>query len=477
VVCWCAATVPAGKTDLNESTNEKQSPSPQQVKDQRAMGPVAWEPWTPWRAAAATLVVAAVSAGFALVYLFQNVVIFLFMAIVLSTALKPFMEWGHRRGLSWSLSVSLVFGALTAAVLTAAAFGLPLVVMQAGTLAETLPKRYVTLRNGFESSSHMLIRRFAAALPTVVPAQETGGQMTGGQETGSQATDTYEVPEGASPLGMTLELSAFAMRGVLSTAAVLLLAMYWSLQRQRTLHALLLLVAADRRAEASELATGVEEKVGAYLRGQSILCVTVAILSLIVYWWLGLPQALPLALIAGVLEAVPMLGPALGAVPALLVAATTDSGKVVWVLLAAVVIQQLENYLLAPRVMDKAVGVHPVVTLLAIAGFGALFGLAGAILAIPLAAILQLLLNRYVLKPGALEPAQPEGRDRLSRLRYEAQELIRDVRLQVRHKPESSNDVSDEHEESIESIARDLDLALAQSATNKDESVAGEAIA
>ncbi len=416
------------------------------------------------------MVAAAVSAGFALVYLFQNVVIFLFMAIVLSTALKPFMEWGHRRGLSWSLSVSLVFGALTAAVLTAAAFGLPLVVLQASTLAETLPKRYATLRDGWRSSKHTLIRRFAAALPAAVPAQETGGQVTGGQK-----TDSFEVPEGAGPLGVTLEMSAFAMRGVLSTAAVLLLAMYWSLQRQRTLHALLLLVAADRREEASELATGVEEKVGAYLRGQSILCVTVAILSLIVYWWLGLPQALPLALFAGVLEAVPMLGPALGAVPALLVAATTDSSKVVWVLLAAVVIQQLENYVLAPRVMDKSVGVHPVVTLLAIAGFGALFGLAGAILAIPLAAILQLLLNRYVLKPGVLEPAQPEGRDRLSRLRYEAQELIRDVRLHVRHKSESSNKVSDEHEESIESIARDLNLALAQSATDKAEAASGEA--
>ena len=472
---------------MNGPINEKRSPSLDQVNDQRATGPAPWEPWTPWRAAGATLVAAAVSAGFALLYLFQDVVIFLFMAIVLSTALKPFIDWSHRRGLSWPLSVSLVFGALTAAVLTAAAFGLPLVIRQAGTLAETLPKRYATLRDSWESSTHMLIRRLATALPAVAPDQETraqetagqekAGQETGGQEIGSQENDTYEAPEGADPLGVTFEMSAMAMRGVLATAAILLLAVYWSLQRQRTLHALLLLVAADRREEASELATGIEEKVGAYLRGQSILCVTVAILSLVVYWWLGLPQALPLALIAGVLEAVPMLGPALGAVPALLVAATTDSSKVVWVLLAAVVIQQLENYLLAPRVMDKAVGVHPVVTLLAIAGFGALFGLAGAILAIPLAAILQLLLNRYVLKPGALEPAQPEGRDRLSRLRYEAQELIRDVRLQVRHKSESSNDVSDEREESIESIARDLDLALAQSANQKAEAAAGEATA
>ena len=94
----------------------------------------------------------------------------------------------------------------------------------------------------------------------------------------------------------------------------------------------------------------------------------------------------------------------LGAIPPLGVALFTDPGKTPWVLLAAVLMQQAEGYLLVPRIMDKSVGVHPLVTLLAIAAFGSVLGLAGAILAIPLAAIIQVLLNRYLLGPAAAEP-------------------------------------------------------------------------
>ena len=120
-------------------------------------------------------------------------------------------------------------------------------------------------------------------------------------------------------------------------------------------------------------------------------------MSLMAYLIIGLPHALVLAIVAGVLEAVPVFGPVLGAIAPMLVALSVDPAQMVWVLLAAVVIQQSENYLLVPRIMDRSVGVNAVVTLLAIAGFSALEGLAGAVLAIPMAAIIQLLLDRYVL--------------------------------------------------------------------------------
>jgi hypothetical protein len=126
--------------------------------------------------------------------------------------------------------------------------------------------------------------------------------------------------------------------------------------------------------------------------------------------------------------------------------------------------QQTENYLLVPRVMDRAVGVNPTVTLLAIAGFGALLGLPGAVLAIPLAAIVQLLVDRYLLSPEAMEPEHPERRDAVSILRYHVQELVQDIRLQVRHKTDATTSTNDRLEEAIEAIAQDLDLSLAQEA-------------
>ena len=104
--------------------------------------------------------------------------------------------------------------------------------------------------------------------------------------------------------------------------------------------------------------------------------------------------------------------------------------------------------------MDKSVGVHPLVTLLAIAAFGSVFGLAGAVVAIPLAAVIQVVLNRYLLGPAASATQQPCGRGALSVLHYDAQQLLRDIRL--RDKAETPSEKIHQLEESIEAIARDL---------------------
>jgi hypothetical protein len=127
-------------------------------------------------------------------------------------------------------------------------------------------------------------------------------------------------------------------------------------------------------------------------------------------------------------------------------------------------IQQIECYVLVPRIMDRSVGVHPLVTLLAIAAFGSLLGWAGAVLAIPLAAVIQVVIQRYVLSPEAIEPAPPEGRDAASLLRYQARELMQDIRLQIRKKPDATTGKNDRLEEAIEAIARDLDQGLADTA-------------
>jgi hypothetical protein len=187
-------------------------------------------------------------------------------------------------------------------------------------------------------------------------------------------------------------------------------------------------------------------------------------MALITYLVIGLPNALVLALLAGALEAVPMIGPLLGAIPAALVALSIGPDKLIWVIVATVVIQQLENSLLVPRVMKKAVGVNPFVTLLALFAFSSLFGIAGALMAIPLAAIIQLALNRFVFHPAALEPEVSAGRDFASRLRYEAQDLTQDLRKQARLKKGGSDQrvkQIDQLMDEIESITTDLDALLA----------------
>jgi hypothetical protein len=163
-----------------------------------------------------------------------------------------------------------------------------------------------------------------------------------------------------------------------------------------------------------------------------------------------------------------MVGPLLGAIPAAVIALSIAPSKLVWVLIATLVIQQVENSLLVPRVMRKAVGVNPFVSLLAIFAFSSLFGVAGALMAIPIAAMIQLLLDRFVFLPGTMEAEISTGRDYASRLRYEAQDLAQDLRKQARlHQsgPDRSIMQTDQVMDEIEAITTDLDYLLAQVST------------
>jgi predicted PurR-regulated permease PerM len=208
-----------------------------------------------------------------------------------------------------------------------------------------------------------------------------------------------------------------------------------------------------------------ETKVGAYIAGQGILILVIGSMSLAAYWLIGLPYVLVLGFVAGVMEVVPLIGPLLGAIPAVLVALSLGPDKLIWVIIATLVIQQLENSVLVPRVMRRAVGVNPFVSLLAIFAFGSLLGIAGTLMAIPLAAIIQLLLDRFIFHPDATEPEVMSGRDYASRLRYEAQALAQDLRLQARL-PQAGLDQeirqTDQVMDKIEAITTDLDKLLAR---------------
>ena len=233
----------------------------------------------------------------------------------------------------------------------------------------------------------------------------------------------------------------------------------------------MLLVPQEKRENIGELVSAIEDRVGRYLIGQAVLCVVIGVLALIAYLIIGLPNAFVLALVAGMLEAVPIIGPLLGAVPAAIVALSIAPDKLIWVIVATVVIQQLENSLLVPRVMSKAVGVNPFVTLLALFAFSSFFGIAGALMAIPMAAIIQLVLNHFVFKQETIEPEASTGRDYASRLRYEAQDLAQDLRKQARiNKGGSDLNIKqiDLVMDEIETITTDLDVLLSQTDNTLD---------
>jgi predicted PurR-regulated permease PerM len=398
----------------------------------------------PRRVVAATLVVVAVILAFGVAYLLSNVMFLLFVGVVLATALEPMIVALQRRHMPQPFAVGAVYAGLILLLAAAIIVVSPYVIHQVRGLLSVVPRA--------NEQTHQWLANAGDALWAKVARRIMSEYLSN--------RAPAELEQTISTMGQTASYLAIAARGLLVACGVVLLAFYWSLQGDRTIRWLLLLLPVSSRDGAQDTIAAMEGKVGAYLRGQGLVCLAMAATATAVYALLGLRYAVVLGLVAGFMEVLPVLGPILGAVPPLGVALFTDPGKTPWILLAAVLMQQAEGYFLVPRIMDKSVGVHPLVTLLAIAAFGSVLGLAGAILAIPLAAVIQVLLNRYLLSPAGAKPEQPSGRGALSVLHYDAQQLLRDIRL--RDKVESSSGSTDQLREAIEAIARDFSVDLQQ---------------
>jgi len=392
--------------------------------------------------------------SFLLLYRFSRVVFVLFIAIVLSTAIRPVVGWLSRRGLSRTGGVILVYLLLFVFAVSLIVLVLPLIVEQAKAILASLPEYIGDLRNILFRSPSRIIQQIATQLPANISLFTPGTQAASG--------------EALSQMAQFFATAQIFARSTLILAAVFLLGLYWTQEGDRAILGLLLWVPPDRRSQTRELISEIEEKLGGFLLGQSLLCLAIGVLSLAAYMIIGLPYALVLAIIAGILEAVPIFGPILGAIPALLVALSLEPGKAAWVIGATIVIQGLENYLLVPGVMKRSVGINALVTLLAIAALTSLLGLAGALLAIPLAAIIQLLISRLVMSPDDTGLQASMGRDQLSLLRYEAQNLAKDVRSRLRQN-EDVDGTSEEIVEGLEAIAMDLDRMLAQTSRVEGE--------
>jgi predicted PurR-regulated permease PerM len=407
--------------------------------------------WTPRRVIAATLIVLGVAGAFWLLFEFRLVFFSLFVAIVLSTAVRPLVNRLAKIGVTRSVSILLISLLVLALFIGFILVLVPLISEQWVTITALLSDWYQGMRSALLESPSLLVRRIVRQLPAflpltlpAVPPESTGAETS------------TDLPAQAFNLFTT------ALRGLMLILGVALLAGFWTLEGERGIRLILAAVPQQQRESAREFIDEVEDRVGAYTVGLVLLTIIIGFMSLIAYAIIGLPNFFLLAIIAGAMEAVPLVGPLLGAIPALIVAAAYDPSKVIWVIIATIIIQAAENNLIVPRVMKKAVGVNPVASLLAFIAFGSIFGLIGALLAIPLAALIQIVLRRFLFETAVTEQTPVIGRDAVSILRYEAQELIQDVRKQIREKEVESEEHTDVVEDSVEAIVQDLDSILAE---------------
>lgn len=412
--------------------------------------------WSPHTVVFATVFAVAIGVGLILLYRFYMIVFLLFVALSIATALKPLANWLQQRKLPVALGVVPIYFVGTFLLVGLLWLISPSLGDQLGAIINELPIYYATVRTYLQTSSNSILQLLGSFLPIdlTLPMRQIS---------------VAETAEAVDSIGMVGQALSTTGKVIFLAAGVLLIAYYWLIEGDMVIRRLLLRTRMEKREELRALIVEIEDKIGAYFRGQFLLCVIIGVLSLVAFMLIGVPHALTLALISGITEAVPVIGPTLSAVPAILLTLSTAPEKALWVIIALVLIQSMENHLLVPKIMDRSVGVHPLVTILAIAAFGLLFGIVGAILAIPLAAILQILAQRLFLAKTTdesvdltLDEQQPT-RNRFSVLRWEAEDLAQDVRKQVRKRSSQGGEAQlEEAEDMLETVALNLQGYLLQ---------------
>ena len=215
-----------------------------------------------------------------------------------------------------------------------------------------------------------------------------------------------QAPGGGDAVNFVLGTVWGFVGGLFGLVTILLLTFYLLVESQSIFNFFVRLFPRRRREQVAEVSALVTNKVSAWLGGQLLLGFIIGATTAIGLGLMGVPYFFVLALIAGVGEMIPMVGPLLSAIPAIAVAFTVSPGLALGVAIFFLVQQQLENAVLVPKLMGETVGLSAVTVILSLLIGGELLGFVGALLAVPTAAIVQVLFEELYLaeKEPAIEP-------------------------------------------------------------------------
>ena len=191
--------------------------------------------------------------------------------------------------------------------------------------------------------------------------------------------------------------------GIFGLISILLLTFYLLVEAQDVFNVFVRLFPRRDRHRISNICELVAVKISAWLGGQMLLGAIIGSMTAVGFFFMGVPYFFVLALVAGIGEMIPMVGPLLSAIPAVLVALTVSPGLALGVAGYCWALQLIENNVLVPKVMGETVGLSAVTVIISLAIGSELLGLVGALLAVPTAAIIQVLFEELYL--AEKEPA------------------------------------------------------------------------
>ena len=326
---------------------------------------------------AVVMTIVGVTVAWAL-YLVRDVLLTLYISGLLAIGLSPIVLRLEKRRLlkgrvrmpRWLAILSLYVGFL-ATVGLILALVIPPIVDQMQELVKNLP--------GYAER----FQKFLADRGVVTPKWSFSSIFTNVQAPGVALTGIFGALTGV--------LGAFG-----KAVTILILPFYLLLESTSLRNGFLRVLPEDSRKRADRIMRAVTIKVGAWLGGQLLLAGIIGSTATIGFWLLGVPYFYVLGLVAAVGEMIPVVGPILAAIPAISLAATVSPQTALFTALYCWAQQFVENNLLVPRIMERQVGVSPVTIMIALLVGSSLMGFLGAILAVPSAAIVQVLVQEHL---------------------------------------------------------------------------------
>lgn len=317
--------------------------------------------------------VVAIVLAIVLMWFLRDILTLLLVALFIAALMHPAARWGARHRIPRGVMVLAIY-LVTFTFLTAAlALIVPNLLRQTVKLSQTIGTQLTALSAYIQN-----VREFS--------------QLHG--FSGNLSTSiTYITNQFADAATGLFSALTDVFGGIAGLIIVLVMAFYMVVEDKEAIRMFRNFVPEKHQEFIASLLTQVETKIGAWLRGELILMITVGILYYIGLLIIGVDGPLPLALFGGFTEFIPYLGPILSGIPIVIVAFTKSPVHALLAFALMIVVHQIENHVLVPKVMQRAVGLNPLVSIVAVLVGAQLFGFIGVLLAIPFATTISVVLT------------------------------------------------------------------------------------
>ncbi|HRY63297.1 MAG TPA: AI-2E family transporter [Patescibacteria group bacterium] len=303
------------------------------------------------------------------VYLIRDILALLFVSIIFAAAIDPWVDWLKKYKIPRAVSILVIYVVLIAVFSLIIIMLVPAMTEQIIQMVNNIPDYYEKISVGI----HTLQQKTGEGL-TTVSSDSVVSTLQTLSSTLAQATKSIFVTV----------TSIFG--GILSLFVVLVMTFYITVEEDGLKKFLKYLVPVKQRDYVMDLVERMEKKVGLWLRGQLLLCFIVGIMVYFGLLFLGVEYALLLALVPGILEIIPYFGPWLSGLIAVLVVSSDSWAKIIFVAALYFIVQQLENQVIVPKIMERVVGLNPIIVIMAILIGARLGGVVGGLLGVPVAA-------------------------------------------------------------------------------------------